>query len=90
MTRLFMVAALMFVTACSCYSGPDSEHFDGTSSFNKEPDKTFTDHIKWLWEMEKVDWLQWVDDPPQQRRLRGWGRACCVSPTSTSQLFCSS
>ena len=54
MTRLFMVAALMFVTACSCYSGPDSEHFDGTSSFNKEPDKTFTDHIKWLWEIETI------------------------------------
>jgi L-ascorbate metabolism protein UlaG (beta-lactamase superfamily) len=60
-----LMPVLMFGTACSYNSGPVSDHFDGGSFYNKEPDNTFTDHIKWLWEMEEVEWPLWVNDPQQ-------------------------
>ena len=44
--RCFGLFTLMLSTACSYHSGPASDHFDGGSFFNKEPDNTFTDHIK--------------------------------------------
>lgn len=72
----FQLFTLMLSTACSYHSGPVSDHFDGGSFFNKEPDNTFTDHIKWFWEMEKVRWPQWVEDPPQPpppERIGGGG-----------------
>jgi L-ascorbate metabolism protein UlaG (beta-lactamase superfamily) len=53
------------IQGCSYYKGPPSDHFDGSCFFNKEPDNTFFDHIKWLWEMETVEWPEWIDDPPQ-------------------------
>jgi L-ascorbate metabolism protein UlaG (beta-lactamase superfamily) len=44
-----------------------SDHFDGQCFFNKEPDHTFGDMLKWLWEMERVDWPKWIEDPPHPK-----------------------
>jgi len=62
---LVLLGALCTVALEGCnalYKGPPSDHFDGLRFFNKEPDHTFTDMLKWLWEMETViiemDWWQ--------------------------------
>ena len=49
------------------YQGPVSDHFDGTRFFNEEHDHTFIDMFKWLWEMETVEWPEWINDPPQPK-----------------------
>jgi len=47
------------------YVGEVSDHFDGRRFFNPEPDHSFADMITWLWQMIRVEWPTWVDDPPQ-------------------------
>lgn len=49
------------------YVGEVSDHFDGRRFFNPEPDHSFADMIKWLWQMIPVEWPIWVDDPPQPK-----------------------
>lgn len=74
--NLILLCALMLLTACAYHSGPVSDHFDGTVFFNEEAENTFTDHLKWLWEMEKVQWPEWVDDaaqPPPPERVGAGG-----------------
>jgi L-ascorbate metabolism protein UlaG (beta-lactamase superfamily) len=63
----FQIAILILgvVQGCSYHNGSTSDHFDGYRFFNKEPDNTFFDHIKWIWEMKTVEWPKWIDDPPQ-------------------------
>lgn len=60
-----IIFLMSFIQGCSYYQGPTSDHFDGSRFFNKESGHTFFDHIKWMWEMETVEWPEWVDDPPQ-------------------------
>jgi len=63
-----LVAAILIISYLhrSVYhQGPSSDHFNGKRFFNKEPDNSFFDHLKWLWEMETIEWPDWVDDPPQ-------------------------
>ncbi len=55
----------ILIPGCTYYSGPPSDHFDGSHFHGNTTDHAFTDHIKWLWEMETVEWPEWVDDPPQ-------------------------
>ncbi len=65
---LFLTALLMlffFVKGSNFWQGPPSDHFNGSRFFNKEPDNTFFDHLKWLWEMDAVEWPEWIDDPPR-------------------------
>ena len=51
---------------CAVSSGPVSSHFDGGRFFNPEGgNHSFGDGVKWLWEMETVDWPEWIDDPPR-------------------------
>jgi L-ascorbate metabolism protein UlaG (beta-lactamase superfamily) len=61
------IVAFIFLSPASSYQGPPSDHFDGKTFFNEEPDHTFTDMVKWLWEMNTVDWPTWVNDPPQPK-----------------------
>jgi len=56
---------LMSLMSCNYYQGPPSDRFDGSHFFNKEPEHTFFEHIKWLWEMETVEWPDWINDLPQ-------------------------
>jgi L-ascorbate metabolism protein UlaG (beta-lactamase superfamily) len=62
---LLIIILIIFLQGCSYYQGPSSDHFDGSRFFSNEPDHTFFDHIKWMWEMETVEWPEWIDDPPQ-------------------------
>ena len=47
------------------WNGPVSDHFDGTYFYNKEPDHSFLDMVKWMWQMETVDWPEWIEDGRQ-------------------------
>lgn len=61
---LFLMMFIAFTHGCCHrYTGPISDHFDGSQFFNKEPDHTFADILKWLWEMDRVEWPKWVEDP---------------------------
>ena len=51
------ILLMIFVQGCSYYQGPPSDHFDGSRFFSNESDNTFFDHLKWMWEMETVEWL---------------------------------
>ena len=65
---LIFVSIFIYIAIEGCsasYKGPPSEHFDGSRFFNKEPDHTFSDMIKWAWEMETVDWPEWIEDSKQ-------------------------
>ena len=45
-----------------------SDHSDGRRFFNEEPDHTtFGDRVKWLWNMNRVKWPEWIDDPPHPK-----------------------
>ena len=77
---LLSVASIMFIlilNACSVpYKGPLTDHFDGSHFFNEEPDHSFTDMIKWIWEMETVTWPEWIEDPkhpPPVKQVRKGG-----------------
>ncbi|MFC1534783.1 MBL fold metallo-hydrolase [Thermodesulfobacteriota bacterium] len=57
-----------FLNGCSApYVGSPSDHFNGSSFYNNEPDHTFMDMVKWLIEMKTVPWPKWVDDPEQPK-----------------------
>lgn len=67
-TSIIIMGVLFFMSLNACstgYQGPASDHFDGSKFFNKEPDHNFTDMVKWLWEMETVEWPEWIEDPKQ-------------------------
>ncbi|MCX8128859.1 MAG: MBL fold metallo-hydrolase [Clostridia bacterium] len=49
------------------YKGLPSDHFDGRRFFYKGSTHSFTDMVKWIWQMETVEWPAWVDDPPQAK-----------------------
>ncbi len=64
--RWIILFLFMLLQGCAIYKGPVSEHFDGSRFFNPEPGNTFTDHIKWLWEMKTVEWPKWIENPIQK------------------------
>ena len=59
------IISAILINSCSSYYGPQSDHFDGSHFFNKEEDHSFSNMIKWLWEMETVEWPEWIEDPQQ-------------------------
>ncbi len=77
----FMSAVL--INSCSGYNGPQSDHFDGSHFFNKEADHSFSNMIRWLWEMETVGWPDWIEDsqqpPPLKRIENGSIRATFIN-----------
>lgn len=77
-SKIVMLAAIISLTAvlliflnsrAALYQGPISDHFDGRRFLNQTPDHTLTDMLKWMWEMETVEWPEWVDDPPQPKPI---------------------
>ncbi len=57
-----MIGWLAAVGCCTQPPGKVSDHYDGRRFYNPEPDHSFTDMMKWLWEMETVAWPEWVED----------------------------
>lgn len=49
------------------YTGPASDHFDGDRFHNDIPGHSFSDMLKWVWEMKTVRWPEWINDPVQPR-----------------------
>jgi len=52
----------------SCATLQLSDHSDGRKFFNNPSDSThqsFSDQIKWMWNMETVKWPVWLVDTPQ-------------------------
>lgn len=73
---LFLPGLLLILglSACSIgYKGPVSDHFDGSRFFMQGADHSFSDMVKWLWEMETVEWPEWVVDPVQPPPLETVG-----------------
>jgi len=56
------------------YNGPPSDHFDGKHFYNEESGQNFSDHVKWFWEMETVNWPDWIEDSPQPQPLAKVGK----------------
>jgi L-ascorbate metabolism protein UlaG (beta-lactamase superfamily) len=65
---LFASGLIMLIGLSACskvYQGPVSNHFDGSRFFMAGTDHGFSDMLKWLWEMETVEWPEWIEDPVQ-------------------------
>ncbi len=60
-----LIALIIFMQGCYSYKGVVSDHYDGTKFFNHEADLSEKDHMKWLMNMESVEWPEWIDDPAQ-------------------------
>ena len=61
---LIFIPLAVFVKGYSYWHGPPSDHYKENRFINNEPDNTFFDHLKWLWEMQSVEWPEWIDNPP--------------------------
>ncbi len=58
----------MILGVCACsivYKGPVSDHFNGDRFFMEGTGHSFGDMAKWMWEMETVEWPEWIVDPVQ-------------------------
>ena len=58
----------MILGSCACsigYNGPVSDHFNGNRFIMEGNDHSFGDMVKWMWEMETVEWPEWIVDPVQ-------------------------
>lgn len=67
-TIIYLLGLIFMIglNACSSgYKGPVSDHFDGNRFFVEGTDHSFGDMVKWLWEMETVEWPEWIEDPEQ-------------------------
>lgn len=78
-----LILLAVVLQGCSYYEGPPSDHFDGERFHNKKAGNGLGDHLKWFWEMETVEWPEWIDDPvqpaPPQKVGRGDLRATFVN-----------
>ncbi len=67
---------LAFIPSAAAGGMAVSDHCDGSVFFNPEPGHSFADMVRWLWEMERVPWPDWVQDvpqPPPPERVYGTG-----------------
>ena len=62
---ILIIFSVFSIAGCTYYNGPATDHFDGSRFTNNEPDHSFSDMVKWWWEMETIEWPDWVEDPPQ-------------------------
>jgi L-ascorbate metabolism protein UlaG (beta-lactamase superfamily) len=66
---VLIILLAFFIMGSGYWKGPKSDHFNGEQFFNKEPDNTFSGHLKWLWEMKTIPWPDWIDDTRQPKPL---------------------
>jgi L-ascorbate metabolism protein UlaG (beta-lactamase superfamily) len=65
---LILSGAIVF-QFCGCASFPKSNHCDGSKFYNDAPGHSFSDEIKWFWEMETIPWPEEIVDLPQPKPL---------------------
>ncbi len=70
MVRILMISGLFLMAGCSYYKGPANDHFNGFRFTNGQADHSLADMFRWWWQMETVDWPDWVTDPPQPPLVR--------------------
>lgn len=59
-------AFLALLAGCTpLHRGPVTDHYDGRRFHGAEPDHSFCDMVRWIWEMKPVPWPAWIDDPPR-------------------------
>lgn len=66
LNRIILIIILLCIISCG--SLPISDHCDGSEFFNNPLDSAdhgFFATIKWFWEMETVDWPEWINDAHQ-------------------------
>ncbi len=62
---IFPAAAAFLLAGCASF--PKSDHCDGRRFFNDAPGHSFSDEIKWFWEMDTVNWPENIVDAPQPK-----------------------
>jgi L-ascorbate metabolism protein UlaG (beta-lactamase superfamily) len=64
---LVSAGAALVLSKCGCvaHHGAASSHFDGSRFHNPEGGYSTADMMRWLAQLETVDWPAWIDDPPQ-------------------------
>jgi L-ascorbate metabolism protein UlaG (beta-lactamase superfamily) len=69
LTLLFAGLLMIFgLGACSIgYKGPVSDHFNGSCFFIEGNGHSFGDMLKWMWEMDTVEWPEWIVDDVQSQ-----------------------
>ncbi len=72
---VILVFSLVYFSCSIAPRFPRSDHFNGKRFYN--PDNRdghwFLDTIKWLWEMDTVQWPQWIEDPPREKLFKRIG-----------------
>jgi L-ascorbate metabolism protein UlaG (beta-lactamase superfamily) len=63
----FILITVIIILFTGCTSFPKSDHCDGSRFFNDAPGHSFSDEIKWIWEMKTVSWPEKVVDPQQPK-----------------------
>ncbi len=64
---LIILITLIVFLPSACTSFPKSDHCDGSKFYNDVPGHTFSDEIKWLWEIDTVEWPENIIDEPQPK-----------------------
>jgi len=61
---LLVATVLIFISCGTLPHWPELDHCDGESFRNPEADSdhTWTDVVKWFWEMDTVAWPDWLED----------------------------
>lgn len=62
-----VLGVVLFPFLTPCYSGPKTDHFDGTRFYNpwNPSRKTYKDMVKWKWESHPAEWPERVENPPR-------------------------
>jgi len=61
---LLIAAALVFLSCGTLPRRPETDHWDGSvfRNPNSGSDHSWGDMVKWIWEMDTVDWPDWIVD----------------------------
>jgi L-ascorbate metabolism protein UlaG (beta-lactamase superfamily) len=67
--RIVWIMLSTILTGClaskSMDKWPISNHFNGKTFFNPGPEHTFSDMLRWMWQMKTIKWPKWIDDEKQ-------------------------
>jgi L-ascorbate metabolism protein UlaG (beta-lactamase superfamily) len=66
LVTVVMISIIFTIILLSgCTTLPKSDHCDGSVFYNDAPGHSFSDEIKWLWDMKTVSWPEEIVDPPR-------------------------
>lgn len=65
---IFLLILVILLSSCCTNSGIHKDNHASGEIMNRkkyQSNHSFTDMVKWLWEMETVKWPKWIEDPIQ-------------------------